>query len=84
MSLTIENFKEFIQLVIEYNERINNTEVIIKSGDIHRLLWEYPGNNHRMKSCCDAMYSIANQYNHEIMSSPIKGNGASLKIKYNL
>ncbi len=77
-----ENFRELIQIIIEENKTLNNEYVDVKSGSIHRLLGSYPGNNHRMKTCCDVMYKIAEEFKHNVISSPQKGFGASLVIRY--
>jgi hypothetical protein len=84
MTPTEENFREFIQYIIEENKKLKNEFVDIKSGSIHTLLGSYPGNNHRMKTCCNVMYKFAEELNHNIISSPQKGFGASLVIRYYL
>jgi hypothetical protein len=77
-----ENFRELIQFIIEQNKKLNNEYLDVKSGSIHSLLGSYPKKNHRMKTCCDVMYKIAEELKHEIISSPQKGFGASLVIRY--
>lgn len=57
--------------------------VEIISKDLHTKLGGYPGRNHSMPSCCDAMYDIKKD-SDEIISAPTKGKGATLKIRYYL
>lgn len=57
----------------------------ILSADLHKKLGYYPGQNHRMASCCDAMYESMDINNGDlIVMKPPKGRGAKLKIRYYL
>lgn len=55
----------------------------LSSGDLHRLVGGYPGNNHRMPVCCSVMRSEMRS-GDQIVSEPPKGAGASLVISYKL
>ena len=55
----------------------------IVSGDVHRKLGGYPGTNHRMPICCDAMYERMKP-GDEIIEAPPKGKGATVKVRYYL
>lgn len=55
----------------------------INAGDLHRELGGYPGDNHQMPSCCDAMYE-AQRAGDTVLSRPPKGKGASLTIRFKL
>lgn len=55
--------------------------VDILSGDVHKRLGGYPGNNHRMPMCCEAMYDYMKRID-VILEQPPEGKGASLKIRY--
>lgn len=57
--------------------------VKIHSGTLHRALDGYPGINHQMPSCCDAMYEEM-QPGDEIVEAPPQGRGATLVIRYRL
>jgi hypothetical protein len=59
------------------------SSVEVRAGDLHRIVGEYPGVNHKMPICCNVMYSSMTS-GDTIMSSPPKGKGASLTIKYML
>jgi hypothetical protein len=55
----------------------------VKAGDLHRIVGDYPGPNHRMPVCCDVMYDAMNS-GDEILNQPPKGKGANLVIRYYL
>ena len=57
--------------------------VLINSGELHRRLGGYPGPDHQMPSCCDAMYEKKCSID-TIVEAPNKGKGASLTIQYRL
>jgi len=55
--------------------------VEIVSGDVHRTVGGYPGQNHRMPTCCEVMYSLM-KGKDLVLESPPKGKGATLLIRY--
>ena len=57
--------------------------VDIISGDVHRKLGGYPGTNHRMQTCCMAMYELM-KANDEILHAPESTYGATVEIRYYL
>ncbi len=57
--------------------------LVVKSGDLHREVGGYPGPNHRMPVCCEVMRQRM-QAGDRILEQPPKGNGATLKIQYQL
>ncbi|MFA7098268.1 MAG: HNH endonuclease [Gammaproteobacteria bacterium] len=72
---------DFKELILSKIKNMNSEYVDLVSGDIHREVGGYPGSNHRMPSCCNAIRDI--MYNDdEVLYSPKKGNGATLKIRY--
>lgn len=73
--------EEFILLILNKIENMKGDYLDIVSGDIHRELGGYPGRNHSMPSCCNAMRDIMKS-NDEVLETPNKGNGATLKIRY--
>ncbi|MEC0235242.1 hypothetical protein P4H71_13015 [Paenibacillus kribbensis] len=78
-----DDFKKEIQSQIAA-ARSNELEYIdIISGEVHRKLGGYPERDgrHAMPSCCDAMYSLKKPTD-EILKSPLKGKGATLRIRY--
>ena len=76
-----EDFREEIQQRINNARRLGQEYVDIISGDVHKKLGGYPGQNHRMPTCCMVMYSLMKPTD-KVLSKPSKGKGASLKIRY--
>jgi len=59
------------------------SELTVNSGELHRLVGDYPGSNHRMPICCGVMRRFL-AINDRVENEPPGGNGASLTISYNL
>lgn len=57
--------------------------VEVNSGELHRKVGGYPGAAHRMPICCDVM-NTQKKPGDEVISSPTRGKGASLTIRYKL
>lgn len=53
----------------------------VVSGDLHRLVGGYPGQNHKMPTCCQVMYRNMKP-GDQVLYSPPSGKGATLKIRY--
>ncbi len=64
-------------------ERRGDSYIDINSGELHRKVGGYPGPKHTMPSCCKVMYE-EQRAGDKILSSPPKGLGASLTIRYKL
>ncbi|MBF0227843.1 MAG: HNH endonuclease [Desulfobacterales bacterium] len=72
------------------NEIFNKAELIqgisgikIKSGDLHKIVGDYPGKYHRMPICCKVMKNNMKDCD-KILEEPLSGQGATLKILYEL
>lgn len=59
------------------------SSLTITSRELHQLVGGYPGPNHKMPTCCTAMYNAMGE-DDVIVAKPPSGKGASLKITYNL
>lgn len=57
--------------------------VDVRAGDLHRIVGGYPGPNHRMPMCCEAMRR-AMRPGDLIVEQPPKGKGASFVVRYRL
>ena len=80
---TKEDFIKEIQEQI-MNAKSQATEYIdIISGDVHRKMGGYPGKNHRIRTCCKAMYELMKNKD-EILNAPASSYGATVKIRYYL
>ncbi|PYG84806.1 5-methylcytosine-specific restriction protein A [Ruminiclostridium sufflavum DSM 19573] len=83
MRMTVDTFRKEIERLITEAKKRGESYIDIKSGEVHRSVGGYPGKNHNMPSCCQAMYSLKKP-SDEIIYSPPKGKGATLKIRYYL
>jgi len=78
-----EKFREELLSIFKKAKKDNKESIIVISGDLHRKVGGYPGRNHRMPTCCSVMMAFKRSQD-EILNSPPKGKGATLKIKYYL
>jgi hypothetical protein len=83
MSPTTEDFSNALGEILTKAEELGLVAVEVKSGNLHRTVGGYPGNDHRMPACCDAMRKEMT-YKDRIVAEPSKGKGASLVIRYDL
>lgn len=79
--LRTKDFEKAIKEKIDLAYCTNKKYIEIKAGDLHRELGGYPGCNHRMPCCCNAMKKFFKQED-EIIYEPPKKRGANLKIRY--
>jgi 5-methylcytosine-specific restriction protein A len=77
------DFASEISAMLGHAQRIGFRAVDIQSGAVHRKIGGYPGTNHRMPVCCEAMRA-AMKPGDEIVKQPPKGSGASLVVRYQL
>ncbi len=70
-------------LVDAENKELDFVDIV--SGDLHRVIGGYPveDGNHRMPICCQVMKDQMVDED-QILHSPPKGQGATLKIRYKL
>jgi 5-methylcytosine-specific restriction protein A len=80
---TKEDFRGDIRARLQKATDEGLKAVTLDSRVIHRALGGYPGINHRMPSCCEAMYDEM-RAGDEIVEAPPKGRGATLRIRYRL
>jgi hypothetical protein len=87
-SMSIPTKNDFINAIqeLKIQSRTKGFRYIeILSSDLHRKLGHYPGPNHRMPSCCEAMYDLMEEHKGDlIVTKPPNGRGANLKIRYYL
>lgn len=81
---TAEEFREQLLEVFRIAEQNHQASVVIKAGDLHRALGEYPNRKtQRMPVCCGVMRSAMHK-GDVIVYAPPKGKGATLTIRYAL
>lgn len=81
---TKDDFRKAVAGAVGDATQAGQTHIDVNSGDLHRLLGGYPGKQHAMPSCCDAMYEEHARGRADILAHPPKGKGASLTIRYHL
>jgi hypothetical protein len=64
-------------------EKQGHSFLQLTSGELHRSVGGYPGKNHRMPVCCNAMRKVM-RLDDIVVNQPPKGKGASLEIRYKL
>jgi 5-methylcytosine-specific restriction protein A len=77
-------FIEALEAMFSEAAKQGESSCIVNSGELHRTVGGYPGQNHHMPVCCSVMYAEMQEGRDEIVESPPKGKGASLTIKYQL
>ena len=80
---TQKDFKKKLEELKSGAKEAGELYVIVTSRDLHNLVGGYDTPNHRMASCCDAMYD-GMKTSDEVLQAPPKGKGASLTIKYSV
>lgn len=82
-AMTTEEFQAVLQARLALAQEHGERWIDINSGELHRSVGGYPGPDHRMPACRDAMYR-EEKAGDEILSKPGRGKGASLTIRYRL
>jgi hypothetical protein len=80
---TAEEFQVTLRAWMQGAEHASETTVEINSGQLHREVGGYPGQNHQMPMCCAVMRSEMSA-GDAILQEPPKKQGASLTIRYKL
>ena len=78
-----EDFRTTLRDVLTKADEYGFVAVDVNSGNLHRRVGDYPGNDHRMPMCCEAMYSEM-KVKDSIISQPESGQGASVVVRYKL
>jgi len=81
---TKEEFRDQLLEVFRIAEQRREASVIVRAGDLHRAVGEYPNRKtHRMPVCCNVMRR-AMRTGDVVVSEPRRGQGATLTIRYAL
>jgi 5-methylcytosine-specific restriction protein A len=81
--LTPNEFRLALDEIFRTSWRNGADVVVVVSGDLHRKLGGYPGANHQMPVCCDAMRA-AMQGGDQVLEETPGGKGATLRIQYKI
>ena len=82
--MTTADFRAALAKLFADAANIGRGTVVVRSGDLHRIVGGYPGPDHRMPVCCNVMYAEMIDGYDEILATPPKRKGASLVIEYML
>jgi transcriptional regulator with XRE-family HTH domain len=77
-----QTFRNEVELQLDHARRTGKTSMTLSAGEIHRAVGGYPGPGHRMPVCCTALRELAEELSADLVSSPPKGNGASLTYRF--
>lgn len=83
MSVNKEIFQTALRETLKIAANLGFVAVDLNSGNLHRRIGDYPGPDHRMPVCCDAMHDEM-KAGDLIVTQPESGKGASLVIRYKL
>ena len=78
-----DQFIKALRTIFTQAEELGLVAIEIKSGNLHRKVGGYPGNDHRMPTCCKAMRSEMNDTD-SVVSEPPSGQGASFVVRYEI
>jgi len=83
MTPTAPMFQDALERRFQVAAAKGQQSIDVRAGDLHQEVGNYPKPNHRMPTCCSILRS-AMRGGDVILSQPLKGNGASLTIRYQL
>jgi 5-methylcytosine-specific restriction protein A len=83
MAPTSRDFQNALENLFAKAMQENKPYIEIISGNLHREVGGYPGQNHRMPICCSVMKKNMLP-GDEIIYMPPSGKGATLTIRYKL
>ena len=78
---TMDAFRKGLAgILLEATSR-GQSNIQLSAGDLHRRVGGYPGTDHRMPMCCNAMYELMHD-GDSVVAAPPRKKGASLLIEY--
>jgi len=81
MAKNSEDFQRALDGLFAKAFRSGHGGITVKAGDLHAMVGDYPGPDHRMPVCCKAMRSNMGPKD-VVIEEPPSGQGASLMIGY--
>ena len=82
--MTSDDFRAALTRLFGDGAKAGRDTIVVRAGDLHRIVGGYPGPDHRMPVCCNVMYAEMLDDADSILAAPRKGKGASLVIEYML
>ena len=83
MAKTASDFRSELGRLLTEGQRLGFVAVDINAGQLHRVVGDYPGKDHRMPVCCDVMRRTMTPAD-EIVFQPTRGKGPRLTVRYRL
>jgi 5-methylcytosine-specific restriction protein A len=82
--LSRDDFQKHLNSLLAQARTLGFSAVEVTSGNLHRAVGAYPGPNHRMPVCCAVMRDTMGSNDEIVPPMPPKGNGANIRIRYQL
>jgi hypothetical protein len=78
-----DDFRVALKAMLREAELRGARTTDVNARGLHRKVADYPTPDHRMPSCCDAMYEEQRPGDF-VLSAPPTGHGTSLTVRYRL
>lgn len=82
-TISVERFHRALRDILSDAVDAGKRHVDVLAGDLHRTVAD-PAATNRMPACCQAMMNEFDGDRDEILESPPKGQGSTLKVRYAL
>jgi hypothetical protein len=76
-----DDFQKELDVIFSFAEEKSLSAVVIKAGDLQKLVRGMSGSDHRIPNCCRVMRKNMKDYD-EVLSQPPSVRGPTLTIKY--
>ena len=80
---TSGDFQRCLEAVLRKAGRNGLSSVVVQSGELHRIVGDYPGKDHRMPTCCRVMIKRMRGGDRRLPDK-LKNYGATMRIRYKL
>ena len=78
-----DDFRRALKKEFRMSGKSGMNSLMVRSGNLHGKVGGYPGQYHRMPTCCQVMMSEM-QSGDKVVDGPLSGAGANLVIEYKL
>ena len=80
---TYRDFQRRLEAVLRKAGRNGLSSVVVQSGELHRIAGGYPGQDHRMPTCCRVMIKRM-RGSDKRLPDKLKNYGTTMRIRYKL
>lgn len=81
---TAQDVRDRLRIELEKAEKRGESHLVVKAGDLHRLVGGNPGRNNRVPLCCSVMKAEMRHGDEVLPGGPPSGQGPRLAIRYTL